>query len=233
MSRKLEICQKTIQNNEEQKVMQGYRTDFITCVGSDMWGMGHDSSDIDLFRLRVADTHKILRGEKIHDTWKDIAYVNEQMQEIDEKAMEIGHLVNLLIKGNVNAIWAVCSPVVVLDSMILRKLRAITKANLSKASYHSINGLAYSQYKDHVKRADVMPPGKAIKSAIRTLQFGITMFQKGTVCFEPVIGTPTITDVEHQLTALKYARDDSSLPEEPNEDIFRDFLENERILGLK
>ena len=49
MPRKLELCQKTLMNNEHQKELRGYRTDFITCVGSDLWGMAQETSDIDLF----------------------------------------------------------------------------------------------------------------------------------------------------------------------------------------
>ncbi|MCK9565740.1 MAG: hypothetical protein M0Q43_06805 [Methanothrix sp.] len=50
----------------------------------------------------------------------------------DTLGWEIGHLINQLIKGNVNAIWYVTSPLVIKPSNIQEELSAPVQANLCR-----------------------------------------------------------------------------------------------------
>jgi len=206
------------------------KTLFITNVGSHMWSMQTPQSDLDLMLVYQESARDILEGKTIHKTKPDRSFEREGVI-IDQKEQEIGHLVNKLIDGNVNAIWTVCTPLVIEDHPYRKELCEITKQNLSKASYASIKGMAISQFKDHIKRADVMPEGKALNSAWRTCVFGQMLLLSKKIEFKPAPSNDVVTveDVEWILKGLDYTYENSSLPEQPNEKPFRDFLFKVRI----
>ena len=113
---------------------------FITEVGSYMWSMGTPESDHDHMVIFQQSTDEILYGYAPKTGRPQKKYFDEGV-EYDCQYMEIGHLINLLVKGNVNAIWTATSPLVVQDystALIggLRHLREIVNSNLSKASYN-------------------------------------------------------------------------------------------------
>jgi predicted nucleotidyltransferase len=213
---------------------EGYTLLWKTEVGSGMWGTKRN--DLDLMSVYAIDTHKILRGENIRITMPHRKYREEITYgdiDVEEQSQEIGHIVNKLIDGNVNAIWSVCSPEVVEEpySNILFDLKKITLNNLSKISYHSIKGMCMSQYNDNVKRAAVMPPGKAFRGALRVANFGITLLSKGEITFVGIDKEYMPTE-EEVLDAIKKLDDSyahSKLPEKPNENLFRDFLYHVRL----
>ena len=129
------------------------KTLFISCVGSHMWGMQSQESDIDLVMIYIAPTRAILRGERISPTVRQ--QITARGGEIyDTLGWEIGHLINQLIKGNVNAIWYVTSPLVIKPSSIQEELSALVQANLCRQTYHSIKGMAESQIKSEEKPED-------------------------------------------------------------------------------
>jgi len=205
---------------------------FATNVGSHMWNMQTPESDLDTMMVYQEDTKHILEGRYVHVTKPDKSFMQDGVL-IDQKEQEIGHLVNKLIDGNVNAIWTVCTPIVLQNSPYLQELRDIVVNNLSKASYASINGMSISQMKDHVKRAGVMPEGKALRTALRTCCFGHSLLM-GKIKFAPVFENVTVEDVEKSLELLKYMYDfESKLPDRPDEKPFRDFLFKLRIDNLK
>lgn len=147
------------------------------------------------------------------DQWYDIQY------------MEIGHLIRLLIKGNVNAIWAVCSPLIEDNKCeYLFMLRNVTKDNLSKASYNSIRGMAISQLNDAQKRADVRDSQKSMKTAMRTLIFGTSLLWRRGINFAPYTQNVTETMIEGQLVYMERALATSSLPDKPDAQQFEDVL---------
>lgn len=205
---------------------------FVTEVGSYMWKMNTPESDRDYNRVYQVGTRDILSGIGVKNTIPDKTYTNEENQTVDEKAQEIGHLCNQIIKGNVNAIWSVCSPVVIKDHPCLHELRRITLANLSKATYASVKGMTISQSKDHIKRAGVMPEGKALRTAWRTGIFGSVLLSSGTVKFEPITHSVSVEDVEWVLKDLDYSYEHSILPEKPDEKPFRDFLLKLRLENI-
>ena len=158
----------------------GMKTLFISCVGSHMWGMQNLESDIDLVMIYIAPTKRILRGERIPPTIRQ-EIADRGGEVYDTLGWEIGHLINQLIKGNVNAIWYVSSPLVIKPSAIQEELSALVQANLCRETYHSIKGMAESQIKSEEGAAK--KPGKGYRTALRTINFGIEPPQRGQDLF--------------------------------------------------
>jgi uncharacterized protein len=200
------------------------KTMFISCVGSHMWGMQSPESDIDLVMIYIAPTRAILRGDRISLT------VRQQITTLggeiyDTLGWEIGHLINQLIKGNVNAIWYATSPLVIKPSNIQEELSALVQANLCRQTYHSIKGMAESQIKSEEKPAENPKiAGKGYRTALRTLNFGIELLSEGRICFAPVLRTPGAEQVMEKVRRLEEAYAASPLPDRPDENAFREFL---------
>jgi len=201
---------------------------FITEVGSRMWGMATPSSDYDLFHVFQQPSSEYLRTSTFEKTHAAKSYF-ENSREIDAQYMEIGHLVNLLKKGNVNAIWSVCSPIIYKDSEWLSKLRNIVTDNLSKSTYASINGMAHSQLNDVMKRASVKDPLKSKATTMRTLQFGVTMLMNHKIEFKPPEDDVTNENIGKWFRYLELAEEKSILPDEVNVKPFEDFLYDIRM----
>ena len=203
---------------------------FSTEVGSWMWGMNLPESDHDIINVYAQSTRDILSG---HEHIRNKPNKKKMIggMEYDFQYMEIGHLIGLLIKGNVNAIWAVTSPIVHRGSDTMCQLREITINNLSKASYPSIHGMAISNLHDNEKRPN-MRPNKAYKQCLRTLKFGINIFKNGIVKYEPVMHEVTKTEIDNAFIELKNVFSTTTLINSPDEYIYRNFLYDLRVSGL-
>ncbi len=205
---------------------------FISSMGSHMWGMNRPESDIDLVVIYAASTMSILRGLKTQATIRqEIAACQGEIY--DTLGWEVGHLIDQLIRGNVNAIWYVKSPLVVKPSPYQQELAALVAANLSRSSYHSIRGMAESQMKSEDSLSKPEIAGKGYRTALRTINFGINLLSHARICFEPVLHTPERSEVMAALASLDEAYEDSSLPDRPDEGAFRDFLLRLRLEALE
>ena len=208
----------------------GMRTLFMTCVGSHMWHMENKESDVDLVVIYIAPTKSILRGEKVSAT------ISQRIEEkngviYDTLGWEIGHLIDQLIKGNVNAIWNAASPLVLLPTTTQEDLQALIVDNLCKETYRSILGMAESQIKYEQKPESIV--GKGYRTALRTINFGIELLTNGKLCFEPVMHIPEAEEVAEKMRQLTEAYEASTLPDLPDEDVFREFLLKLRLEDLK
>ena len=202
---------------------------FITEVGSRMWGMENFASDYDLFHVFQQPSSDYLRKGIFKQTRAAKTYMQDG-KEIDAQYWEIGHLIHQLKKGNVNAIWGVCSGVVWKNSNELKTLRDIVIANISKESYHSIRGMAMSQFSDATKRAAVRDPEKSLWTCTRTLNFGCNLLFAGYVGFEK----PTTSAIDEEFCKEEFKILDecyklSTLPDHVNPKPFEDFLWNIRM----
>jgi len=198
---------------------------FVTEVGSRMWGMGDLASDYDLFHCYQQPAAEYLKTGTFEKSRPARTYtIDGDDKPVDAQYMEIGHLVNLLKKGNVNALWAVCSPVVHLDSPVLQQLKEITLDNLSRQSYHSIKGMAMSELSDVTKRKDVRDPQKSLKTCVRTLWFGHALLTGGGIYFAPVKQDITEGDCQHEFELLDIAYNSKKVTEIPDPKPFEDFL---------
>ena len=202
---------------------------FITEVGSRMWGMENFASDYDLFHVFQQPSSEYLRSSTFEKTHAAKTYMQDG-KEIDAQYWEIGHLIHQLKKGNVNAIWGVCSGVVWKSSNELKTLRDIVIANISKESYHSIRGMAMSQLSDATKRAAVRDPAKNLWTCARTLNFGCKLLGGDGVVFEK----PEYYTVNEQRCITEFANLDTSfaeskLPDHVDPKPLEDFLWNIRM----
>ena len=213
---------------------KGMKILYISCVGSHMWGMESKESDIDLVMIYIVPTKRILRGEKFPAT------IRQEMAArgggiYDTLGWEIGHLIDLLIKGNVNAIWYATSPLVIMPSALQEELSAIVQANLCRESYHSIKGMAESQIKSETGQLKlsgaglVKRPGKGYRTALRSINFGIELLREARISYEPVMHDPTHEELKEGMNQLDEAYRQSMLPDLPDEDQFRDFLLRQRL----
>lgn len=206
-------------------------------IGSGMWGV--QKKDIDIMIIYCVNTNKILRGEHVYITRPNKKYKEPKRYgeyDVEEQSQELGHLVNKLIDGNVNAIWSVMShfkeiPAIYLN--IHNDLNTIVRSNLSKSSYKSIRGMAISQYLDNTKRANAvnMTVGKAYRGAWRVAEFGVRLLLDNKIIFKahPHDYIPTEEEVMNKIKELDEAYESSTLPEKSNEDEFRDFLYHVRL----
>ena len=208
------------------------KTLFISCVGSHMWGMNSRESDIDLVMIYIAPTRSLLRGEKVFPAVRQ--QITARGGEIyDTLGWEIGHLINQLVKGNVNAIWYATSPLLVKPSIIQEELSALVRANLCRETYHSIKGMAESQIKsEEMPAKKTRIAGKGYRTALRTIDFGIKLLSEGRICFAPVLRTPGAEEVMEKLQRLDEVYASSFLPDRPDEDAFREFLLRLRMVDL-
>jgi len=197
------------------------RTLFVTCVGSHMWHMNDRESDVDLAVIYIAPTKSILRGERMPvtagqkmESRNDVVY--------DTLGWEIGHLVGQLLKGNVNAVWYVTSPIVIQPSPYQEELRSLVTSNLCKNTYRSLAGMAESQIAEGQRLSG--SDGKGYRTALRTLNFGIELLSRGRLCYEPVRYTPDLDVIADKKRQLMEAYESSTLPELPDEETFREFL---------
>ena len=210
---------------------------FVTEVGSRMWGMEQYASDYDLFHCYQQPAREYLRTSvfektrpaKMFKADADYALSSHHFDiplgaEIDAQYMEIGHLINLLKKGNINAIWAVCSRVVRQESPTRMHLREITLNNISRASYASIKGMAMSELSDSAKRKDVRDPQKSLATCVRTLRFGHTLLTGGGIYFSPVTQEVTEADCRHEFKRLDIAYESKKIKDVPDPKPFDDFL---------
>jgi hypothetical protein len=196
---------------------------FRTVIGSHMWGMDTPDSDHDIMIVYQYPTLRILEGWRIPETMPFRKHEND-LGEWEFQFMEIGHLVDLLIKGNCNAIWAVMSPHVITRSVEYDKLRDIVSKNLAASTYWSVRGMAISQLADITKRKGSVSEEKALRSAFRTLQFGINLLDGKGVAFEPAPPTTNRDEIDALLDMIDAAYTRTKLPKSTNALIFREYL---------
>jgi len=221
---------------------------FRTIVGSHMWGQHHSQSDTDYFECYVVDTRSILLGDRYNrgkktkgDNW-------------EKDSFEIGHVIEMLLKGNVNFLWGVMSPKIDLVTTNIDPnmwdLRKIVRDNLSKATMHSIKGFAVhnlwhwfglkvDKEVNHITGEtrffvkDTKPPRlnktdkkywKILNTCARTLDFGIKLLRNGVLDFDNPKGAKHPNAILSLLGELETAYKESNLPEKPDPEPFEKFL---------
>jgi len=204
------------------------KTLWQTEIGSRMWNMQREDSDTDIFKAYIIPTTDILSGKN-----KGCGSHFNSTDKIDTTSHEIGKIIDMLIRGNVNFIWSVMSPIIVDDSEELRELRTIVENNVAKNCFHSIHGLAVHNYKRYIEN-DKDLSSKRINTIIRTLFFGMNLLEKGEFHFDRLILKYNKKDVEESIHDLEEIYNITDLPEKPDEKPYRDYLLKLRLkeLGL-
>lgn len=177
---------------------------FETVVGSHIWGMNHENSDIDIFRCYQADSEDLLLQKQP----KNRNYL--EVGKIDVQESELQTVLDQLVMNNYNYIVAVNSPIVRFDdTTLLEYLKKCMPFILSKQCYDSIHGLAVSNYKKYIEsRKDVSE--KRCNIIMRTVNFGIRLLTEGRISFEKVEGM-TPEEVAKGIERLDVALADSKL----------------------
>ena len=214
-----------LKNHIKRNLLQfGHQRIFTTNVGSQMWNMERPDSDYDLYSVFVRPTTEILLGcnnknpkmlkYNIYDlnTLNDASYI-----AIDEQLMEAGNIIKQLKQSNINALWTIFSPIVILNDLgFLQRFRDITIQNLSKEVYHSTKGLATSNIKRFIEKGDRDSMKFAKKCGIiaRTLSWGCDLLREGRIPeFTPMIAGTNEAYLYEWLDALDVALEMSRLPD--------------------
>ncbi|MHA1731172.1 MAG: DNA polymerase beta superfamily protein [Promethearchaeota archaeon] len=206
-----------------------------TIVGSHIWGQERPDSDLDLYTVYLAPTRDILLGHntKRYSGGKHLKRTGEDGKEVDEVQFELGHVVKLLLKGNVNHLLGVLSPRVTRDGPLLGCLREVTLANLARNCYHSIHGMAVKNiHVWHRKGLKFNNPSKKLNTIGRTLQFGIKVLQGEKRDLFDVERVETMKGVEELMSRLDRALEESELPGEPDPEPFEEILLRARVQDM-
>jgi len=194
-----------------------------TMVGSHIWKMNNEDSDEDYFEIYLDTTENLFRGTP-HNKSKFT-----QVDGVDTHSHELGHVIEQLLKGNINFVIGVTSPITVISNEHFEELKKITYRNISKNIYHSIHGMARHNYKRFIASGEDTNWQRYSK-ILRGIEFGIRVLKFRKVEYKPpkkVYKTYNHKNEElyHNLIAdLEIAFEESTIPEKPNEDEFRDFL---------
>lgn len=201
---------------------------FATIYGSHLWSMDTPQSDFDIAEIYQVPSEIILSGASYPETLPQKKYESDNIQ-VEKTMWEIEHLIKYLLKGNQNAIWMTCSPLILKTCPEHAELVKIIKGNLCKNTYHSCKGMSESQISDSYKRNLGM---KGLRSAWRTTNFGINLLLYNKVLFESAPEKVTLEMCKQKLMELDNAYQESSLPEFPNEEPFRQWLYKLRMNEL-
>jgi len=178
-------------------------------------------SDTDIFEAYVASTEDILRGTA-NTKSKFI-----QQDGVDTAQHEIGKIVNQLLKGNLNFIVGVMSPIIEKNSMELYQLRCIVEKTISKNCYGSIHGMAQHHFKKYIVSGKDTSERRCNK-ILRVLKFGERILMGKGINFEKV-ERGTRGEIEKEMRVLNKAFFDSLLYDKPDEEPFRDWLYQVRL----
>jgi predicted nucleotidyltransferase len=205
----------------------------VTEVGSGMWGMRELSSDYDIVVIYSENMADFIAGRGYTKNLPFLPHIIIGEQEYDFSYMEVGHLINLLKKGNINAIWATLSPLVFTTSDLHRDLADYLRVHPTKAIMPSLEGMVMSQLSDASKRAGVRSPEKSIMTAMRTVRFGQNLLVKNKYLFNPVRGGFDREYVEDALSQLKLDMVASSLCDKIPPVYLENTLLKHRMIFLK
>lgn len=182
---------------------------FITVVGSHMWGMEHEGSDIDLFIVRRDPIRDVLVGD-ITDRG-----IQNKIQidgiDVDYSIHEVGKVVKMLIRNNPNFIWGVTSPMLLAGNTIIhREMMELADILMSKEIYKPIQGMVTHNIEKYSEDLSE----KRCNTIARSTLFGINALTNGLSKYEPVKGY-TPDKIVHLLDRLNVAYKHSTLPEKP------------------
>lgn len=195
-----------------------------TIIGSHVWKMNHSGSDTDIFRIYQEPSISVLDG-----TAKKASFFEQGDTNEDIAIHEVEKVIIMLMNGNVNFIIGVMSPLVNKNSLDFQELRELYLSNISKNCYHSIKGMATSNYQKYGKLGKL--DEKKWNQITRLLKFGINIMDGRGIIFEPSSGGNEET-FNKLMLELDESYKSSSLVENPIPDSYRIWLRDIRLGSL-
>jgi hypothetical protein len=194
---------------------------WVTNVGSHLWHMEHEGSDLDLFRCYVTPTEDILSG-KTAPGGTHFSQTGEGAERVDLQSHEVGAWVEQLLKMNPNYLFGLLSPLAVreLRERYRRELRRIIEDGLSRQLYFPVRGLILSNQRKYITNG-VDPSERRINKLLRVGRWGCWALRFASpLRFDPYEGGKP-DDVDVMLAGLKEAYEQSPLPERVTEKTVR------------
>lgn len=215
---------------------------FETLVGSHMWSMQHPGSDEDHFICHIVPTREVL-NTPTKDILSQPGYQKSVFlpdEKTDQSIHEVGVVVEHLMRGSVNFLWGVMSPIIVKKSTWHDELKEIVQKNVARNCYHSIHGLAIHNFRKYIESGKDASPKRYITIA-RSIVFGINLLRSGKFRFDIMKDKEEdgdidvvwlakdekvwyLEDLKIMIEQLDLAYKESKLPETPNEKEFRDWM---------
>ena len=210
----------------------------LTAIGSHLWGMNHEGSDVDSMAVVQEPTRRILRREA---KWQEQSFFRSETDhghEVDIHVHEAGRTADFLAKMNVNFVVGVCSPLVIHSTPAAEGLRRIVLDNLSRELYESIHGMAISNmaryagikrdtfYTAVLEELHYTPiDERRCGKMLAFLEFGIRVLSDGRLEFRrPDTYTWDTGGVVAAIKDLDIAVVDSKLPRKAPIEPFHDWL---------
>jgi predicted nucleotidyltransferase len=221
-----------------------------TKVGSHLFSANHAGSDYDMVEVYAIPTKDLLRGVNHGGGSHERHELHADGTPQDIQSHEAAKLVNEYLKGNINFMLAVWSPLVEEEALTMdanfdgsyrRKqswlgtFRHIARANMAKNVLHSSVGIAHHMVADgHKGVFTEQEMQKKYRLALRILYFaGNWMLGLGPMFFPvPADVKRTEQDLLEVIAEVEKIHDLSALPETPNPEPFRDWLYNVRMTFL-
>lgn len=193
-----------------------------TIAGSHAWGMNRPDSDYDLFVMYEDSTRALMTGLPYGGS-----HFDQKTPGLDRQVHEVGHVVDQLIKGNINFIQGVTSPCVQICNKPARELRVLAKTHISaKGLYDSAYGMAKANYRKYLERPDVEaydPTPKRCATIVRSCRFTAQILEFGEFNYANP-GPCTVQDVEWAMKELQEAFARSTRPHVADPSPFRHWL---------
>ena len=194
---------------------------FSTVIGSHIWKMNRPDSDWDIFEVYIAPSTEILKGRLYTSS------EFKQKDNVDTAIHEIGKVISQTIKGNLNFLIGIMSPITVETSPYHQELKTLVQQNLSKNCFQSIHGMSKGNYLKYIASGKD-PSETRCNKVYRVIKYGIHLLRTGTFKFEPTYDT-TPSMIEQGLDELKGALERSPLPDTTDPEPFENFLLNLRL----
>jgi predicted nucleotidyltransferase len=153
------------------KTKYGYEILFTNISGAHLFGTASIKSDIDLRGCFIVPTLKLLKFSKPRDT------IELSKGDVEIQIHEAEKFLSLMIKGNMNFIEEVLSPLRIVDTIIAEEFRKLANLSLSKETFNHVQGMSIHTKKHALKENFTNP--KRNLYLLRELLRGIVLFRDG------------------------------------------------------
>lgn len=186
---------------DEFKVKHGYEVLFANISGAHLFGTASPRSDVDLRGCYILSTIDLLRFSKPKDTIElSKGSAEVQMHEAEK-------FLSLMIRGNMNFIEEVKSPLRVVDSPVANRFRQLADESLSKETFKHVQGMSIHT-KRHAQKENFSNPKRNLY-LLRELLRGIVLFKDGVFesnasTLADLYGNEDVRAMTGKLIALKH-----------------------------